>query len=47
MRWMALGLIPILFCLAMCFGGAILAFFGLRHVSDRMSSERDDTYTRV
>jgi hypothetical protein len=34
----------------MCFGGAILAFLGLRHVSERTretSAERDDTFTLV
>ena len=54
MRMMALGLIPVLICLGMCFSGAILAFFGLHHVTDRTRDrswdadpERTDSYTSV
>jgi hypothetical protein len=35
MRWMMLGLIPLLICGVMCFGGVILAALGLRHLSER------------
>ena len=53
MRWMAIGLIPLVLCGLMCFGGVILAALGLRHITDRprdsapVDAAADDIRTHI